>query len=707
MVRVLLILLLAGASWATAASEFHVSPKGSDAAPGTKARPFATLQRAQEAVRKAVAAGLQEDVTVLLQGPTYELAEPLVFGPDDGGTVEHSVTYAAAPGGAVTISGGRRITGWKPAADGLWSAAVPEGLTFRQLFVSDRRAIRARTPNADEEPPGWFLADASLSPDATEYRLVLPTDMVEEWANLTDVEVVTFGEWEIFRKRLAAVDVAEDALILAGPHVPLASHPWNRPAAGKGFFLENARGFLDQPGEWYLDHATGVLTYWPLDGEDMAKAEVIAPVATGLLEMRGEPERPVRNLHFRGLRFAHAEWPLPEGGYQGVQACHYSVTGPDGVQWQVQPAALHFEFAEGCSVTDGEVAHVGGGGLFLDNGCHENLLDRNEVHDIGGNGLMVSAPDNSTPAPRGNRITNSRIHDCGVDYQGAVGIWNGMTEGTVISHNEVHHLPYTGISVGWQWNPEPTNCKGNLIEYNHIYECMRGLSDGGGIYTLGFQPGTVIRGNVIHDIRRGPFSVGAPNNGMFIDEGSKGFLFEGNVIWNTSATSVRHNQNQADWHTWTDNLFGVRVPVEGKVGMALGCDGSSVHFEVPHSPELDPAELTIEAWVRLPEFPNGGDSRRWIVNKNDDEWIEGHYGLVVNRDTVGAYLNIGGGRDNTVEVFAAEPCLKLDTWQHLAMTYDGRMLSVYCDETLVASQEVGKARVPGSTRLDIGRRQDA
>ena len=59
---------------------------------------------------------------------------------------------------------------------------------------------------------------------------------------------------------------------------------------------------------------------------------------------------------------------------------------------------------------------------------------------------------------------------------------------------------YTGVSVGWMWNPTPTPCRANLVENNHIHHVMQILSDGGGIYTLGRQPGTVLRGNVIHDV---------------------------------------------------------------------------------------------------------------------------------------------------------------------------------------------------------------
>ena len=91
---------------------------------------------------------------------------------------------------------------------------------------------------------------------------------------------------------------------------------------------------------------------------------------------------------------------------------------------------------------------------------------------------------------------------------------------------------------------------------------MQRLCDGGCIYTLGFQPGTVIRGNHLHDVHRSQFAQGAPNNGMFIDEGSKGYLFEQNVIYDTSAELVRFNQCACDWHTWRDNHFGEAAEVK-------------------------------------------------------------------------------------------------------------------------------------------------
>lgn len=68
---------------------------------------------------------------------------------------------------------------------------------------------------------------------------------------------------------------------------------------------------------------------------------------------------------------------------------------------------------------------------------------------------------------------------------------------------------------------------------------MQRLSDGGGIYTLGWQPGTVLAGNVIHDV---PTNAGrAESNGMFIDQGSTDLQIEENTIYRVARSPIRFN----------------------------------------------------------------------------------------------------------------------------------------------------------------------
>jgi hypothetical protein len=163
---------------------------------------------------------------------------------------------------------------------------------------------------------------------------------------------------------------------------------------------------------------------------------------------------------------------------------------------------------------------------------------------------------------------------------------------------------------------------------------------------------------------------------------------------------------QRMWQPWADTHVGGTALVEGKRGVGLGCDGWSGYAEAPHSAALEPAEMTIEAWVRMGYDSSGPDTRRWLVCKNGHEETDGHYALMVNRNGIGAYLNIGGGTDNKYQAWSPGSLFTHGKWHHAAMTYDGQDLKVYLDGAAAASTHVGKPRTIGTAPLDIGRRQD-
>ena len=87
-----------------------------------------------------------------------------------------------------------------------------------------------------------------------------------------------------------------------------------------------------------------------------------------------------------------------------------------------------------------------------------------------------------------------------------------------------------------------------------------------------------------------------------------------------------------------------------------------------------------------------GDARRWLVNKNGSEWTDGHYALVIDRDRPGAYLNIGGGREYVFALWSDGVRLQTNTWQHLAMTYDGAILRLWVDGKPAGELQVGRPR---------------
>jgi len=534
--------------------DFHVAPDGRDDGPGTAERPFATVARARDAVREKIAAGLTADVTVLIRGGTYFLDEPLVFTPDDSGTERHAVTYAAWGDGAPILSGGRRITGWEKGDADLWQVTLPDVQRgkrhFRDLFVDGARAVRARTPNQNAEEYCRRLLGAELSKDLKTHTLTVGPGKLQPWSHLGDVEVVVLKNWATLHKRVESVDPATGKVVLQGPHVNYFGG--NRPRKGGGCFFENAPEMLDEPGEWYLDRRTGVLRYRPLEGQDVTRVEVIAPVLGHVLEVAGTADRPVRNLHFRGLAVMHNHLPLPREGHHGRQAAFRY--GGDGITGGL-PCIVRWTHAVGCSFTGGRIAHTGGSGIDLGEGCRANRIEGNAVFDLAGNGINVGGPDDEKLVPNENRIANNYVHHCGAVYYGACAIWAGFAQKTTIEHNLVCDHPYTGISIGWKWNESPTVAREYLVRYNHVYDVMKQVCDGGAIYSLGYQPGTVLLRNHLHDVHRSRYAIAAPNNGIFLDQGSKAFLIQENAIYRTAGRPIRHNQNKPEWHTWKDNLL--------------------------------------------------------------------------------------------------------------------------------------------------------
>lgn len=70
---------------------WHVAPDGNDRNPGTEARPFATIGKAQQAVR-AVNQAMTGDIEVILHAGTYAIDRTILFEPEDSGTGGHKVS---------------------------------------------------------------------------------------------------------------------------------------------------------------------------------------------------------------------------------------------------------------------------------------------------------------------------------------------------------------------------------------------------------------------------------------------------------------------------------------------------------------------------------------------------------------------------------------------------------------------------------------
>lgn len=555
-------------------ADFYVSLNGSDGNAGSFDAPFYSVEQAKMAVRKKIVEGLSRDITVRIRGGTYFVEKPLIFDVRDSGTDRFSITYTAFPGEEVTLSGGRNVTGWTENPDGSWSVFVDDlGTPFRELFLNGRRLQRARYPN-----DGYLYMQKAVN--RMDSFIFKPKD-IPKTNDLSGMEIVYLRMWSISRSPIKTIDYESNTLTTdhdIGADVwwlGLGMSP-NEP-----YYLENSELFLDRPGEWYHNHKTGILTYLPCPHEKIESSQFIIPVASKLLCVSGNSETDlyVQNLRFSGMHFEHCAYQPPDNHYLGVQACFFVKTGKNMVggndavpftenPWFQIPAAIEFSMARNCKVTDCRIRHIGCSALRLGRGCRDNEITGNLISDIAANGIMVGEASRERvidgevwwlKAPEqaacGNIVRNNLIETCGQLYFGAVAVWTGIAEKTLISHNRIQNLPYSGISLGWLWSNQKTPCRENCIENNHISNVLNILTDGGAIYLLGRHDNSVVRGNLIEGVNKS-YTV-AQNNGIRWDRGASEFLIEYNVVTDVSNAILFFNPETQN-SLITRNIFSVK-----------------------------------------------------------------------------------------------------------------------------------------------------
>lgn len=561
MLRPLAIILMVVmvAAWTVTANavELYVSLNGNDAWSGRRAEPnaersdgpFATLHRAREAVRRFKAT---DAVTVLVRGGTHFLPQPLVLEPEDSGTRERPVVWAAYAGERPIVSGGRRITGWQKGPGNLWQVELPEVRSgtwyFRQLFVGGQRRQRARSPNTGYHRIAELLpgpASPNAKPVARDKFVFAPGD-IQPWSQLSDVNVILMHSWETSIHPVKSVDTASNTVEFTAPLREWWSIGFWEEA--QRYYVENAFELLDQPGEWYLNRATGLLSYWPLPGERLDEIETIAPVLPELVRLAGQPDagRLVEHVTLRGLSFQHADWLLAPQGNSSTQAA------------VEVPAAVLADGAVHCVLEGCEVSHVGIYGIWFRRGCKDCCIQQNRLHDLGAGGVRVGeaqmAPTDAAESSR-IQVDNNHIYDGGHVYAAGIGIWVAQSSQNQISHNDIHDLLYSGISIGWNWGLEPNRTHHNVVEYNHVHDLVHGvLSDAGLIYCLGVSPDSVIRHNVFHDLW--PYSAPALGWGIYLDAQCGNYTVEDNLVYNTLSGGLMFN-NGGHEHVIQNNIFAL------------------------------------------------------------------------------------------------------------------------------------------------------
>eukprot|EP01105_Mastigella_eilhardi_P020956 TRINITY_DN5032_c0_g1_i1.p1 TRINITY_DN5032_c0_g1~~TRINITY_DN5032_c0_g1_i1.p1 ORF type:complete len:504 (+),score=81.35 TRINITY_DN5032_c0_g1_i1:660-2171(+) len=335
-------------------------------------------------------------------------------------------------------------------------------------------------------------------------------------------------------------------------HVVL-KNPFNckygRDSGGQRFFFQNIFEALDSPGEFYYDRESRVLYYVAMDGEDdMNKLDCVVAQHTYLLHGSGVPTSTsyVEYVHFIDVTFEYAEVEADPcfDSYCNSQSASFLTT-----------AAVHLYWCRNWLLSHVVIAHVGGYGVWLQQGVFDSIVEYSHIFDLGAGGVRVGPPASGVESRTAWRVVSNTITDCVIEdggyyYKMGVGVFAQQVQSLTVQHNEIYKFYYTGVSVGWTWGYADTSVSDNLVAYNEIHSIGMGLlSDMACVYTLGHQPGTVIRNNECYDVD----SYGYGGWGLYTDEGSRDIIMRDNLVHHTKCAG--YHQHYGTDNTITNNVF--------------------------------------------------------------------------------------------------------------------------------------------------------
>ncbi|MDF7799075.1 family 43 glycosylhydrolase [Pontiellaceae bacterium B1224] len=558
------LLLVSGSLQAV---ELYVSPAGNDSSSGEQAAPLASLEGARVRIETQKLAG-KEPVTVWVQGGTYSLTEPFHLGAQDSGTQSAPIVYRAVPGSAVVLKGSLPLSskGWKSYKDGIYQQSLKgtalEGKEINQLFMSDKRMIRARYPNWDFENPlrtgkGYLHAGGSekASTKKIEWQPGTLDDRVGRWTNPQDGIVHAFHNknWGNFQFRIESIDAETRYIYFSeggwqaqrryGVGVKSQNHP------GSPFYVENIFEELDAELEWFQDVENQILYFKPPADVNLNEVVVEAAILDRIIECVGVEHVSFEGFHLTQTRatfmneyedIARGDWAIHRGG------------------------AVYFKDSQNCSVKNFHIEQVGGTGIFVDGFNREVHISGSLIENTGESAVcFVGSPKavreyqtwetwiktdqikdlepgpKTEDYPRDCSVKNTITRDVGVYGKQTSGVLVSMAMDITIDHCSVYRIARAGVTFndGTWGGHEMSNCD--------IYDTILDTGEHGPFNSWGrerFWDGkrmtkewvmldslkpVVLRNNRVGNYRSG---VSAGNWTIDLDDGSSNYEIYNNLM---------------------------------------------------------------------------------------------------------------------------------------------------------------------------------
>jgi len=491
---------------------FYVATNGNDSWSGTLRSPnragtdgpFSTLDRARDEVRKVIAGNLTRDVKVLIREGTYYLPSGFALGPEDSGTEEHSITYAAYPAERAYLVGGMRLTNWTAYREAIWQAPIPNNTQPLQVFENGRRMELARKPES-----GYFKIVGPVKGQEKTAFLYQATDFEPTGWDISDARIFIWPgyDWFSAEKPLVSIDVQSQT-------VTMGTASGYDMTKGNRYFIRNVLALLDDPGEAQISLSHGKVYCWPTVGpiEDQT---IVISTAANVVAIKGSDEKPVRNVHLEGLLL-------------GIANKH----------------VVQVEQAENCSVKYCRVENGGLNGVMIVHHAqgivvYGNLIRYNGQHGVSLTGYSPGKPD----VNHHNVVENNHIHHCGRLVGHGYGVEISQSGHNKILHNEIHDMPRYGTTIKgtistllmqqfpnltWEDHYDLLYSHDNLIAYNCIHDVNLDSQDTGAMESWGPGRDNVYDHNLIYNAGNGLYTL---QSGMYLDDATDYFTVTNNIIY--------------------------------------------------------------------------------------------------------------------------------------------------------------------------------
>ena len=659
-----------------AQADFYVSPTGNDSWSGTLAKPngagtdgpFATIQRAQKAVRELKAKvylpkgepidalyvgtsypyGKGKDIVVFIREGFYTLNAPLVFTPEDGGERvetnlpsgafewhhlrDNYVTYSAYPGEKPVISGALPVTNWKKSGN-IWVAPFEHG-DVSALIADGKKQTLARIPNKDY----FTLTKTPASTSEIPYN----KGDIKTWKNMQDNRIVILLRWRTAYNSIVKIDEKKQIAYLKTPE--------DGPKGFNGllvvpprYYIENVKELLDVPGEWFFDKTAKEISYMPANGISSPKnINISVPQLSQLLQIKGDENKPVRNLRFYGLTF--------EGAKENFRDYpHYYDPTPGCV-------AVTWEYANECEFAHSELRACSGVGMTVGLGCYKTRIFENRFDGLGQGALGVRGTHDlkngkTIQINRETQITRNVFSECGLD--GGITLWMSGALHTNVSHNYFTKSgrPYTIVCGGGSLEG---NINGDwVIEYNHFEDVQHDADDAGVIVVNGMTFNSIVRNNLIHGVHRGYFS---DNVAFWFDNMSSGWTVKNNIYYDLEQGDMKTCGTYMSDNSYTDN-FLIGPPqntpeqfIEGAPDFV--CSNMRIEFEEKSVKKTLNAGSVIK--VKADVFNNGSSGVAKVPLYLNRKIIQNKAFPVIKNNKRTIEFDVRLGDPGSYEIFIAE-----------------------------------------------------